>query len=144
MVKKWFLQTHKIPWIRSSYKNPTEGVEMAPERAWKTSARDWKWTKSPEDWHGLQLAEELPKPSSNNSSYWTTAAWSSVLTNPALPNRSCSQQVIILLWLLYHKCFFYLIQAYIWLWSFFQSNNDQQLEHTFLGVLKITSLIRCT
>lgn len=92
MVKNWFLQTHKMSWIRSSYKNPIEGVEMAPERAWKTGARDWKWTESPENGHGLQLAQE-PKPSSNNSSYWATAARSSVLTNPALPNRNCSQQI---------------------------------------------------
>lgn len=95
MAKKWFLQTHKISWIRGSYKNPAEGTEMAPERAWKISARDWKWTKSPQDWHGLQLAEELPEPSSLHSGYWAKAARSSMLTNPALPNRNCSQQVIL-------------------------------------------------
>lgn len=111
-----------MSWIRSSYKNPAEGVEMAPERAWKISARDWKWTESPETWHGLQLAQELPKPSSNNSSYWATAAWSSVLSNPALPNRNCSQQVIVLYFpdskfSITSKTFLYLIKVCIWLCS---------------------------
>lgn len=69
--------------------------ELPPERAWEVSARDWKRTKSPEKWHGLQLVEELPKSSSNNSSYWAAAARSSVLSNPTLSDWNCSQQVTI-------------------------------------------------
>lgn len=95
MAKKWFLQTLKVSWIRTSYKNLAEGIEMAPEGAWKVSARDWKRAKSPENRHGLQLVEELPKSSSHNSSYWAAAARSSVLPNPTVPDWNCSQQVTI-------------------------------------------------
>lgn len=93
MAKVRVLQTHTILRLRCSDKNSASGIEMAPKWAREINTRDRKWTKSEKNRCGLHLAEERPEPPRDHPSYWTKAAWSSLLPSSTSPNGIRSQQV---------------------------------------------------